>query len=461
MQWRYSPLMAFSGASPEAAKAGPERGLASVPDSGGRGDAAQLRKLVGMCSHLSALAAHSTDLIPIVEVLASSTCSEVTVVNRALQPLASAGPTPAHEGARASARQSDHDVSGQLIVQAAESQLRAVLATSARTRRVLAVPSTQRRGQSVIVAPVFVGEEVVAHMLAARSQGPDLPEDMWLLATEHAAMLCGIVLGRDLVASAAAGRARQQLVDGLILSRDPADPELDRWARHLGLDFTREHYVIVLGVPESALGAAPSAAESVLARRAPDAVAAARRDEIVGIVPVAPGSRSPAEQGRALALACVTGEGERARVTGAGIGNPCPSAAGIARSYAEARHALAAGSRMGKEGAVAAYADLGIHRLLLRVPNVSDLWSFAEEVLGPLSEEDSTTGINYIQTLSVYFDENGSLRRAAERLHLHPNTVTYRLRRIEELTGLSLSVHRDRLMAEIAAEIFTGLEGRQ
>ena len=116
---------------------------------------------------------------------------------------------------------------------------------------------------------------------------------------------------------------------------------------------------------------------------------------------------------------------------------------------------------MGTTGAVAAYADLGIHRLLLRVPNVSDLWAFAEEVLGALSEDERSTGINYLQTLSVYFEENGSLRRAADRLHLHPNTVTYRLRRIEELTGLSLSVHRDRLMAEIAAEIVTGLDGRQ
>ena len=369
-----------------------------------------------MCSHLSALAAQSTDVTPIVEVLASSTGSGVTVVNRGLQTLAFANVIGASE------------VTGRLERQAAESQLQAVLATAARTRRALAVPSTERGGTSVIVAPISVGAEVVAYMLAVNSRGTDLPDDMRLLATEHAAMLCGIVLGRDLVAGAAAGRARQQLVEGLILNRDPTDPELDRWGRHLGLDFAREHYVIVLAVPESALGGMASAAESVLARRAPDAVAATRPDEIVGIVPVAPGGRSAAEQGRALALACVAGEGKGSRVSGAGIGSPCPSAAGLARSYAEARHALAAGSRMGKAGAVAAYSDLGIHRLLLRVPNVSDLWAFAEEVLGALSEDERSTGINYLKTLSIYFEENGSPRRAAERLHLHPNTVTYRLR---------------------------------
>lgn len=421
--------------------------MAGAAEPGGHGDAAQLRRLVAMCSHLSALAAHSTDLTPIVEVLASSTGSGVTVVNRGLKTLAFA------DVIRSS-------VASRPELQAAEPQLQAVLATAARTRRALAVPSAERGGTSVIVAPISVGEEVVAYMLAVNSRGADLPEDMRLLATEHAAMLCGIVLGRDLVAGAAAGRARQQLVEGLILNRDPADPELDRWGRHLGLDFAREHYVMVLATSESPLGGMASAAESVLSRRVPDAVVAARPDELVGIVPVTPGGRSAAEQGRALALACVAGEGGGSRVSGAGIGNPCPSAAGLARSYVEARHALAAGSRMGKAGAVAAYSDLGIHRLLLRVPNVSDLWAFAEEVLGALSEDERSTGINYLKTLSVYFEENGSPRRAAERLHLHPNTVTYRLRRIEELTGISLSVHRDRLMAEIAAEIFTGLEGR-
>ena len=44
---------------------------------------------------------------------------------------------------------------------------------------------------------------------------------MRLLAIEHAAMVCGIVLGRDLVVTAAAGGPAQQLVEGLLLSRDP------------------------------------------------------------------------------------------------------------------------------------------------------------------------------------------------------------------------------------------------
>jgi DNA-binding PucR family transcriptional regulator len=44
---------------------------------------------------------------------------------------------------------------------------------------------------------------------------------------------------------------------------------------------------------------------------------------------------------------------------------------------------------------------------------------------------------------------------------VHPNTVTYRIRRVEEITGLALDVHRDRLMAEVAVEIIASMGGRR
>jgi len=42
-------------------------------------------------------------------------------------------------------------------------------------------------------------------------------------------------------------------------------------------------------------------------------------------------------------------------------------------------------------------------------------------------------------TLKMWFDEDGATSTAAQRLHVHRNTVRYRLRRVEELTGRSLT----------------------
>ncbi|MGO1500136.1 MAG: sugar diacid recognition domain-containing protein [Marinobacter sp.] len=43
----------------------------------------------------------------------------------------------------------------------------------------------------------------------------------------------------------------------------------------------------------------------------------------------------------------------------------------------------------------------------------------------------------YVRTLQAFFDANGDVKQCAEALHLHRNTVRYRLKGIEQLTGLS------------------------
>jgi hypothetical protein len=76
----------------------------------------------------------------------------------------------------------------------------------------------------------------------------------------------------------------------------------------------------------------------------------------------------------------------------------------------------------------------------------------ADEVLGPvlgLPPEDRTM---LLETLSAYLDHAGSAERAAEVLYCHPNTVRYRLRRLQEMTGRSLSEPRS--VAELAAAAY-------
>lgn len=55
--------------------------------------------------------------------------------------------------------------------------------------------------------------------------------------------------------------------------------------------------------------------------------------------------------------------------------------------------------------------------------------------LGPLASVVEPLTEELVQTLEVYL-RRGSRRPAATELHVHPNTVDYRLRRVAELTGL-------------------------
>ncbi|MEV6767867.1 helix-turn-helix domain-containing protein [Nocardia sp. NPDC051030] len=70
---------------------------------------------------------------------------------------------------------------------------------------------------------------------------------------------------------------------------------------------------------------------------------------------------------------------------------------------------------------------------------------FAERVLGPVVDYDRRTGAGLLQTLEVFLGCEGSWRLAADRMHVHLNTVRYRIGRVEELTGRDLGRLDDRL----------------
>jgi DNA-binding PucR family transcriptional regulator len=137
----------------------------------------------------------------------------------------------------------------------------------------------------------------------------------------------------------------------------------------------------------------------------------------------------------------------------AGIGGNCRSAEEIVGSYDDARRTVEILARMGRAGVAATIDDLGIHRLLLQVADLAQLRTFARDVFGELLTSAKGHGREYLPTLACYFRANNSPQRASADLHVHPNTVTYRVRRVEGLTGLDFRSYRDRLMAQVALEI--------
>lgn len=75
---------------------------------------------------------------------------------------------------------------------------------------------------------------------------------------------------------------------------------------------------------------------------------------------------------------------------------------------------------------------------------------------GPVAElrrHDQANGTDYVLTLRAWLQAQGDPTEAGERLGVHENTVRYRLRKMAELTNLSLDDARKRLamMIELAA----------
>ena len=66
-----------------------------------------------------------------------------------------------------------------------------------------------------------------------------------------------------------------------------------------------------------------------------------------------------------------------------------------------------------------------------------------EGPLGVLIGHDRSHRTEYVASLHAYLDALGDIARAATHLNVHPNTVRYRIRRAEEITGLDLAQSRE------------------
>ncbi len=89
-------------------------------------------------------------------------------------------------------------------------------------------------------------------------------------------------------------------------------------------------------------------------------------------------------------------------------------------------------------GAVAGPELLSSHALLLAGVPAPLRTAYRERVLGAVLEHDRLHRTDLIRTLTAYLECSGSWSRCARRMHLHVNTLRYRIQRIEALTGRDL-----------------------
>ncbi|BBA95682.1 hypothetical protein RVR_643 [Actinacidiphila reveromycinica] len=427
---------------------------------------ADLRHVMALCGELSGLAATDCDLEQIVAVVAGRVGVWAAVVDDSLAVLAAAA---GRAGAQrlAGVLDSDPDAVAQLV------------AAASRMRRALSLPAAGASAVSLVVAPILVGDDAVAHLVTAGHDADETGEDARIMVTEHAAMVCAVVLGRRRVVAIAAGRARRELFDGLVLVGDRTESaDVEGWARHLGIEPDQRHRVLVAAVrapagapatPATATTPAPATTattaavdlvEHMIATRWPAATVVNRDAEVVALVP---GDDDEGLARRLTALAGICRDAVAARFPEvrllAGLGDPHTGAGRISTSYTEARRAVDIGSVMPGLSGVTVFSELGVHRLLAQVRDPGELGGFARDVLGELIDHDRDNGTDYCATLTAYFRQNGSLRRAADLLHTHPNTVVYRIHRAEKISRLDLGSYSDRLAAQVALEIVNGLGG--
>jgi sugar diacid utilization regulator len=134
----------------------------------------------------------------------------------------------------------------------------------------------------------------------------------------------------------------------------------------------------------------------------------------------------------------------------AGVGTAHEGPTGLRASAAEARGALAAARAGRRPAGVAAHDAVGIRRMLMEWYASDTVRSSVRDQLAPLENLGAARADTAIRTLAAYLDEQGSIVKTADRLHLHRNAVTNRIRSITELLDVDLDDPDQRLALQLA-----------
>ena len=301
-----------------------------------------------------------------------------------------------------------------------------------------------------LLVPMLADGEVlgalVVHTAPGRSFSPDDRELAASIASQVAVGIKKIRLiegleERNLIKDFFSDLAAGRFADGLS-SR----------ARRLGCDFGQPKLALVAigwrDADDEDRATALERFRANLVRALPGVLVDQRDEEAVALVPALGVDEADSLKRLEKAL----GEGPARLPLVVGVSSPCLGAAALATGLQEARQAALAAPVIVDAPAIVPYDGLGPYKYLLRVPLDGDVRDRQRDALRKLGEYDRQRQAQLTRTLEEFLRQRGNISATAQALYVHPNTLRQRLRRIEELTGISIKGD-DWLMIEIALKL--------
>jgi sugar diacid utilization regulator len=220
------------------------------------------------------------------------------------------------------------------------------------------------------------------------------------------------------------GQVRDEFLDDLLTNLRRPPRQLGNRARRLGIDLDKPHVVVVARPEGKAQGKAVIWASSYAHRM--NGLKSMRDGRAVFLLP----GKDAGAAARAVSDELSPLLGQPVTVGAAG---PITGPAAVFQGYQEALRCLEAITALGVTGRAASTRELGFFGVLLS--DNQDVDTFIDSVIGPVIDYDRQRFTDLTRTMDAYFETGGSPTYAAEKLHVHPNTVARRLERIRELLG--------------------------
>ncbi len=197
--------------------------------------------------------------------------------------------------------------------------------------------------------------------------------------------------------------------------------------------------------------------QGIIEKNGQKALFMTRSDRIILLLPSASTNK---EKQRIESMASELSESVKLYLNGRkisiGCGNPYEGLQQLKTSLEQAELAL----KVAQASAIKRFFDyenLGFFKVLFNVQDRRQLELFRTEVLGKLYEYDNIHNAELVLTLKTFLEENGDSVTVADKLHIHRNTLKYRLKKCTEITEKDFSNSQDRTLLYFAAMVDTFL----
>jgi hypothetical protein len=195
--------------------------------------------------------------------------------------------------------------------------------------------------------------------------------------------------------------------------------------------------------PPTALAVLDELARACTAGTARACASAEFRGWAMTVVPIGDAPAAGIDLARNAGDLLAAGLGE-ARLA-VGISSVAAKAADLGDAFAQAVNMLHLAAASRQPVSIVVNDQITTYDLLLAGVPPQTRQAFHDHLLGPLFAYDEEKHSDLVPTLRAFLEASGSWQECARLLHVHVNTLRYRLHRIEELTGRDLRKFSDRV----------------
>lgn len=253
-------------------------------------------------------------------------------------------------------------------------------------------------------------------------------------------------------------RVQGDLVEDLLAGTFPSEEAAHLRARALGHDLTTPHVVscFALDSPSESTGARSRAlwwvdpARRDILRTYPTALVRDADAVLTVLLPIRRGDAADLVAERVEELRQTVAESVAATTLSAGVGRACEGPSEFARGHREAQQALMGAQLLFGGDQTATFDQLGVDRLLLELRTSPALKEFVADMLSNLELHDRRQRSELTRTVETFLACNGNHVRTAQELHLHRNSLLYRLERAQSVLGQDLDQTEVRLALQLA-----------